>query len=237
MYSYDFLDISSRDWLSSYPCTFPPGICKTGLDPFPAKLPLKKCDTPHYGKYFFAINLNKPLYEGRVKRHFTFAITIFFATIAMAYAGPQKDCLSQPISADRILVLKGERKLILLRNGRPIKEYHIALGRNPTGRKVRRGDGRTPEGIYRIDSRNIRSQFHMALHISYPNKDDIARARARGVSPGRMIMIHGLGDLLGFLGEYHTAVDWTGGCIAVTNEEIEEIWKAVPDGIRVEIRE
>jgi murein L,D-transpeptidase YafK len=171
-----------------------------------------------------------------VKRYLVFALAIFFATITTSYAGLQRDCSPQSLSADRILVLKGDRKLILLRNGKPIKEYNIALGRHPIGRKVRRGDGRTPEGIYRIDRRNIRSRYHMALHISYPNRDDIAQARARGVPPGRMIMIHGLGDTLGFLGKYHTEVDWTAGCIAVTNQEIEEIWKAVPNGVPVEIR-
>jgi murein L,D-transpeptidase YafK len=171
-----------------------------------------------------------------MKVNFTLAVTIFFTAVAITYANLQPDCSPQPLSADKILVLKEERKLILLRNGEPMKEYHIALGNRPTGRKVRQGDGRTPEGIYRIDCRNTRSRFYMALHISYPNKNDIARARALGVSPGGMIMIHGLGNRLGFLGSYHTAVDWTRGCIAVTNEEIEEIWKAVSDGILVEIR-
>jgi murein L,D-transpeptidase YafK len=169
--------------------------------------------------------------------HLLLAAAIFFATVAVTYADLQPDCSTQPVSADKILVLKGERKLILLKNDEPVKEYQIALGRNPTGRKVRQGDSRTPEGIYRIDSRKTRSKFHMALHISYPNKNDLARAKALGVSPGGMIMIHGLGDVLGFLGSYHTAADWTRGCIAVTNEEIEEIWRAVPDGILVEIRE
>lgn len=176
--------------------------------------------------------------EEKVKVHLALAVTIFFTAVAATYANLQPDCSPLPssLSADRILVLKGERKLILLRNGNPIKEYHIALGNHPTGRKVRQGDGRTPEGIYRIDRRNTRSRFYMALHISYPNKNDIARAQALGVSPGGMIMIHGLGNRLSFLGPYHTVVNWTRGCIAVTNEEIEEIWKSVPDGVPVEIR-
>jgi len=105
-----------------------------------------------------------------------------------------------------------------------LRQYRIALGRDPIGHKQCEGDGRTPEGRYTIDRRNPKSKYHLSLHISYPNADDVARAQAAAVEPGGDIMIHGLKD-----GELRDG-DWTQGCIAVTNEEMEEIWGLVPDG-------
>jgi murein L,D-transpeptidase YafK len=138
--------------------------------------------------------------------------------------------------ADRVVVLKSERKLILMNADRPLKEYRIALGRDPVGLKTREGDGRTPEGQYVIDYRKPDSSFHRALHISYPSPADAAQASVRGVSPGGLIMIHGIRNGLGVVGRFHRLTDWTNGCIAVTNSEIEEIWRAVPDGTPIEIR-
>ena len=138
--------------------------------------------------------------------------------------------------ADRILVEKKERRLTLFSKGKPLKAYQIALGGNPNGPKERQGDNKTPEGIYRIDSRNKNSQFHLSLHISYPNEKDKKRARELGVSPGGNIMIHGIKNGLSWVGEQHAEIDWTKGCIAVTDEEIEEIDKVVPIGTVVEIR-
>ena len=117
-----------------------------------------------------------------------------------------------------------------------IKSYRVSLGRNPLGPKQQEGDKRTPEGLYRIDKRNEKSGFHRALHVSYPESRDFAAAAARGVSPGGDIMIHGLHNGLGWMGKLHRLVDWTAGCIAVTDPEIEEIWAAVPDGTPVEIK-
>ena len=139
------------------------------------------------------------------------------------------------VQADRIVVHKKNRAMNLMKKGEILKTYKIALGGNPEGPKQRQGDHKTPEGLYRIDSRNPRSQFHLALHISYPNAEDRARARRMGVSPGGAIMIHGLGKSFGWIGSRHTSVDWTDGCIAVTNEEIEEIWRLVPLGTPIEI--
>lgn len=103
---------------------------------------------------------------------------------------------SQPLpaglKADKVLVLKGERRLVLLKNGKPLKSYRVALGGNPKGSKARQGDSKTPEGSYRIDFRKADSAFHRALHISYPDARDRARARERHVSPGGAIMIHGM---------------------------------------------
>lgn len=142
----------------------------------------------------------------------------------------------QAAQADRIVVNKAKRELVLLRKGVAIRTYRVALGRNPLGAKEREGDMRTPEGLYRIDGRYLRSQFHRALHISYPNAADRERARRLGVKPGGDILIHGLPNGQGAIGKAHLESDWTWGCIAVTNEEIEEIWRLVPDGAAVEIR-
>lgn len=133
------------------------------------------------------------------------------------------------LKADRILVRKFLREMTLLRGDSVLRTYRIALGPNPVSHKEREGDGRTPEGIYRIDRRNPRSRYHLALHISYPNERDIARAAELGVAPGGDIMIHGLKD-----GQPREA-DWTQGCIAVTDQEMDEIWHLVDDGVPIEI--
>ncbi len=138
--------------------------------------------------------------------------------------------------ADRIVVHKKARTMELMRAGQVIKTYKIALGGEPVGQKTRQGDHRTPEGIYVIDSRNAHSQFHRSLHISYPNTADRERAIKLGVATGGDIYIHGLPNGYGFIGAAHRARDWTDGCIAVTDHEIEEIWRLVDNGAPVEIR-
>jgi murein L,D-transpeptidase YafK len=117
-----------------------------------------------------------------------------------------------------------------------VRVYDVALGEEPVGPKEREGDGRTPEGLYVIDGRNPQSRYHRSLRISYPGPEDAARAAKLGVSPGGDIMIHGLQNGLGWIGALHRTHDWTRGCIAVTNDEIEEIWDLVPDGTPIEIR-
>jgi murein L,D-transpeptidase YafK len=142
---------------------------------------------------------------------------------------------AQP-KADHIVVLKSERKLILMHDGKPLKTYRVSLGGEPVGPKTRRGDHKTPEGTYTIDRRNVHSQYHKALHVSYPAASDVAHAHQLHASPGGDIMIHGLPNGWGWLGGGHLAHDWTDGCIAVTDEEIDEIWKLVPDGTPIEIK-
>jgi murein L,D-transpeptidase YafK len=137
--------------------------------------------------------------------------------------------------ADRVLIRKAAHTLSLYRGNRLLKTYKVALGPNVQGHKQEQGDGRTPEGTYVIDAHKRDSAFHRALHISYPNEEDRRRARRPGVSPGGDIMIHGLPNGLGAIGKAHLLRDWTQGCIAVTNEEIEEIWRMVPNGARVVI--
>lgn len=140
------------------------------------------------------------------------------------------------LQADAILIEKSERKLTLLLGNKPVKVYRVALGFAPEGKKTTQGDGKTPEGVYRIDSRNPGSHYHKSLHISYPNAADRAQAAKRHVSPGGDVYIHGLGSKFGWVGAEHRLKDWTLGCVAVTNEEIDEIWQAIPDGAVVEIR-
>jgi len=139
-------------------------------------------------------------------------------------------------SVDRILIEKNARRLMLISQGEVLKSYDIALGGNPIGPKERQGDNKTPEGTYVIDGRNKDSRFHLSLHISYPNERDKKRAKELGVSPGGDIMIHGIKNGFSWVGDAHTAVDWTKGCIAVTDEGIEEISKLAPNGTIVEIR-
>jgi len=144
--------------------------------------------------------------------------------------------LPQNTIADHVLVEKAARRLTLFRENKPLKVYRVALGRAPIGPKQQEGDQRTPEGNYLIDFHKQDSDFHRALHISYPGQSDIDRAAAQGVSPGGDIMIHGLPNGRGWIGAFHRRNDWTAGCVAVTNFEIEEIWRAVPDGTAVEIK-
>lgn len=138
--------------------------------------------------------------------------------------------------ADKVLIEKKERRLTLLSKGEVIKTYKIALGGDPVGPKEKQGDNKTPEGTYIIDSRNGDSDYHLSLHISYPNEKDKMRAKELGVSPGGDIMIHGIKNGFSWVGTSHAEVDWTKGCIAVTDEEMEEIYKLVPNGTLVEIR-
>jgi murein L,D-transpeptidase YafK len=137
---------------------------------------------------------------------------------------------------DRIIVEKSTKRLSIFHDDRRIKTYRIALGRNPVGAKQEEGDMKTPEGIYKIDSRNLQSSFHLGLHISYPSEEDNQRAAARGVSAGSDVMIHGIQNGRGWIGAFHRWKDWTAGCIALTDEEMEELWRVTPDGTTLEIR-
>lgn len=137
---------------------------------------------------------------------------------------------------DKVLIEKKNRRLMLISKGKTIKTYKIALGGDPIGPKERQGDNKTPEGIYTIESRNRHSIYHLSLRISYPNAKDKKHAKALGVSPGGDIMIHGIKNGLDWVGGLHSEMDWTDGCIAVTNPEMEEIARLVPNGTPVEIR-
>ena len=137
---------------------------------------------------------------------------------------------------DRVVVLKREHVLQLLSHGKVVKTYKVALGGDPAGPKTRQGDHKTPEGVYILDFRNAHSQFYKSIHISYPNAGDRAAAHKNGVSPGGDVFVHGLPNGYGSIGAAHRLKDWTDGCIAVTDDEIDEIWLAVADGTPIEIR-
>jgi murein L,D-transpeptidase YafK len=145
--------------------------------------------------------------------------------------------LAAGVTADKILVDKSARTLALLRNGEVIASYRVALGRDPHGPKAQKDDGRTPEGRYVVSARVPNSHFYRALKVSYPNAEDRQRADRMGVPAGDDIMVHGIKNGLGWLGRLHRLVDWTDGCIAVTNEEMHDIWNATArGGIAIEIR-
>ena len=163
-------------------------------------------------------------------------ILLLGAIAVIAVAHVNLSPLPRDALADRILVEKAARRLSLLRNGVVLKQYPVVLGRAPEGPKQYEGDQRTPEGLYSIDFHKPDSDYHLALHISYPEQHDVDRAAAEGFSAGSDIMIHGLPNGRGWMGRFHRKKDWTAGCIAVTDFEIEEIYRAVPDGTAIEIR-
>ena len=138
--------------------------------------------------------------------------------------------------ADLIVVEKARRTMTLMNGNKVLKTYLVALGGHPVGAKERQGDSKTPEGSYVIESKNSHSQFHLSLRISYPNATDREHAHKLSVNPGGDIFIHGLAPSFSRIGALHRKMDWTNGCIAVTDQEIEEIWKLVPVGTRVEIK-
>lgn len=154
----------------------------------------------------------------------------------VAWASWPHSPLPEGTTADRIVIRKAARKLDLYDGDKLLRTYTVALGTEPEGPKERLGDGRTPEGRYVIDYRKEDSAYHRALHVSYPRADQLAAARARGDSPGGLIMIHGLPNGGGWIGRLHRLSDWTVGCVAVTNAEIEELWRVVPNGARIEIK-
>jgi murein L,D-transpeptidase YafK len=157
-------------------------------------------------------------------------------TAIFLFKARQKPSVITFATADKILVEKSARRLTLFSSGRKLREYRVALGFSPVGPKQREGDGRTPEGNYKIDFHKFDSVFHRALHISYPDTADAGRAAEAGVAPGGDIMIHGLPNGLSASGPAHRLRDWTAGCIAVTDSEIDEIWASVADGTPIEIR-
>jgi murein L,D-transpeptidase YafK len=164
----------------------------------------------------------------------------YLALVLLLFCSPSPCCSNERTSepagkVDRIVVVKSARTLTLMADGKVVKTYKVALSREPVGAKERAGDHKVPEGHYVVDSKVPHSRFHLALHISYPNPVDRERARKLGVKPGGNIEIHGLDSKYAWVGSLQGYVDWTDGCIAVTNPEIEEIYKLVAVGTPVEI--
>lgn len=137
--------------------------------------------------------------------------------------------------ADKVVVRKGERKLYLMSDGAPLRTFNIALGLRPEGHKQFEGDFRTPEGSYHLTRRNPNSEYFLSIQVDYPNEQDTKRARAQGLRPGGAIMIHGQPNTPKKSRDYYTNVDWTEGCIAVSNSDMVEIWLMTPPDTPIEI--
>jgi murein L,D-transpeptidase YafK len=162
---------------------------------------------------------------------------VFYAFAVSAFAGNRADSPTQETErADSILILKKDHQMELLAGGKVMRTYKVALGSGGLAPKQREGDTRTPEGHYIIDAKFEHSSYYKALHVSYPNPEDRKRAARLGVRPGGAIMIHGLPNGKGWIGARHRLYDWTLGCIAVTDEEMEKVWKLIPINTPVEIR-
>jgi murein L,D-transpeptidase YafK len=170
-----------------------------------------------------------------LKRKIILITTIIIAAI-LVWANWPTAPLPDGTVSNHLIIRKSVRILELYKDNDLLRSYYISIGRNPLGPKQKEGDGRTPEGTYTIDYHKQASSFHKALHISYPSNSEAAQALARGDRAGGLIMIHGMRNGFGFLGRLHTVLNWTDGCIAVTNHEIEEIWRVVPDGTPIDIR-
>ena len=144
--------------------------------------------------------------------------------------------IPENVKIDRLVVYKAQRKMVAFQGDTELKTYVIALGFAPEGHKEFEGDGKTPEGLYTINDRNPNSQYHLNLGVSYPNAKDRAHAKNLGKSPGGDIKIHGLPNGSADFGKFQALADWTHGCIAVTNPEIEELFEKVVDGAVIDIR-
>ncbi|ABF42771.1 ErfK/YbiS/YcfS/YnhG [Candidatus Koribacter versatilis Ellin345] len=171
-----------------------------------------------------------------IGRQFRGSARISAATLVMFVVIGASLSLSAEEPADRIVIEKSAHRMALYRSGLLVHQYKVSLGGQPVGPKTRQGDHRTPEGQYFIEGRNEHSHYYKSLRISYPNATDLQRAREQKVSPGGDIMIHGLPNGERFIGKLHLLHDWTEGCIAVTDEEMDEIWALVRVGTPVEIR-
>lgn len=159
-------------------------------------------------------------------------LCLSFASLLHANANP----IPVGQSVDKVLVIKSERRLHLMSRGESLKSYRVSLGKRPDGPKQREGDQRTPEGFYWIDWRKASDKYNLAMHISYPNARDLARASAEGVRPGNMIMLHGTPLDEEYPEWFFQTLDWTEGCIALTNDDMREVWSLVKDGTLIEIR-
>lgn len=175
-----------------------------------------------------------------MKGLFSGLVVVLALAFAPGAAAAQVISLQQPLlmgeQANFVVVEKHAHRLILYDRGEVLRAYRISLGYGGLGPKHREGDGRTPEGLYRIDGRNANSLYHLALHINYPSPRDVATAHAHGEDPGGSIMIHGVpNDASRVLAQAYNRVDWTAGCISVSDRAIEEIWRLVPDGTPIDI--
>jgi murein L,D-transpeptidase YafK len=188
---------------------------------------------------------NRPRMNITYRKHMNFRLLAALLAASVASAGFADELPgSQPVMlrsadtlpvVDRVVVHKAQRRLDLMHGGNVVRSYHVALGLNPTGQKERSGDFRTPEGDYRLDRRNSRSDYFLSIKVSYPNDTDLRRAHARHWQAGGSIMIHGLPNLMKHGVDYYERTDWTDGCIAVSNADMVEIWMLTPDNAPIDI--
>lgn len=173
----------------------------------------------------------------RLHRILLLLIALPLVTLAHASQGTEQSpsAMNTDPSISQVLVRKEERRLYLMAGDDVVRSYRISLGDNPVGHKLYEGDERTPEGRYTLDWRNSNSDFYKSIHISYPNAQDRELARAWGLNPGGSIMIHGVPNNAGDLAFAYRGLDWTDGCIAVSNDEMDEIWQLVADGTPIQI--
>ncbi|MFA6979976.1 MAG: L,D-transpeptidase family protein [Ignavibacteriaceae bacterium] len=160
---------------------------------------------------------------------------LFLVLVALGYYFMPEKKLDTSKKIDKILVVKSKRLLTVFSKGEVLKSYKISLGGVPIGKKEFEGDKKTPEGIYTINDKNPNSDYHLNLAVSYPNQSDSLHAKQFGKSAGGEIKIHGLPNGYGFIGKFQRFKDWTLGCIALTNSEIEELFYNVPMGTEIEI--
>ena len=175
----------------------------------------------------------------RLSRPLTAVLTLALVgafVLGAVWAHPRTEPFPVGTTADLLVLEKTAHKLSVYAHGLMLRTYRVSLGRGGLDAKLREEDRRTPEGRYFIDRHNPSSGFHKALHVSYPSPADVARAKAGGYRPGGEIMIHGIRNGLGWLGRAHLLVDWTAGCIALTDAEIDDLYPIVPDGTPIELR-
>lgn len=166
---------------------------------------------------------------------FRWSLLVLLLALVVYYVYPEPKLPSNAV-VDKLVVYKSERKMEAYSNGVLLKSYTISLGGNPTGAKEYEGDMRTPEGSYTINDKNPNSGYHKNLGISYPNKENRARAKELGRSVGVAVKIHGLRNGLGFIGKFQRWHDWTNGCIALTNQEVDELYLSVKVGAQIVIK-
>jgi murein L,D-transpeptidase YafK len=181
----------------------------------------------------FATHPNQRFDERRIQGLWLPILGIFLA-LGLSGKAPAQS-VSATERADTILIVKHERKLYLLRDNSPLRSYRVALGLSPTGAKEREWDFRTPEGSYIVDFRQEHSHYFKALHISYPSSTDLKRSASQHLSPGRDIFIHGEPNLPNKPDSYYKTRDWTNGCIALSNEDLQDVWNHTAVQARVEI--
>lgn len=169
-----------------------------------------------------------------MKKVILLAVVIFMG--ALIYNNYPEQKLPENTEVDLLVVKKSDNKLMAYADGKLLKTYQVSLGASPMGHKEFEGDEKTPEGVYTINAKNDKSGYHKNLGVSYPNKNDIAHAKSIAKPPGGDIKIHGIRNGLGIISKFQRLINWTNGCIALTNDEVDELYASVKVGTRIEIR-